>query len=44
MTNEATTIDIDLLQPPALGAAQIADLAAPTADGVWAIQRQKVAA
>ena len=29
---------------PALEAAQIADLAAPTADGAWAIQQQKVAA
>lgn len=29
---------------PALEAAQIADLAAPTADGAWAIQKQKVAA
>jgi hypothetical protein len=29
---------------PALEAAQIADLAAPTADGVWGIAQQKVAA
>lgn len=29
---------------PAMEAAQIADLAAPTADGTWAIQQQKVAA
>lgn len=29
---------------PALEAAQIAGLAAPTADGVWGIQQQKVAA
>lgn len=29
---------------PSLEAAQIADLATPTADGAWAIQQQKVAA